>query len=383
MNPRRKRILFVIGSIALSLAGLELTARIYLGWIASPSSFQRYASLSQIAGRMEVLDQWVSRPHHYLGYVPSANYAKGSNRHNSLGFRGAEIELKKPKGEFRIACLGGSTTYTSVVEDHRRSFPHLLEQQLQSAGHRRVRVINAGVNAYTSWESLLNYQLRVQPLEPDLLIVYHGINDLRARCVWPSSAYRRDNSGYRSPRLSFDKGSAWPESAALRILLVRTGLRRPAVGVDNFFFGPTDTVPMYRRPFLTTKQDLDDMFGDMQKALASNRPIYFRRNIENVVALAAARGTRVLLPSFKLSDHPMDPRLGPLEEEVKRAIAEQNEALADIAANSSALYYDFAGEFPADTQYFADFVHVNEEGAALKAERFASFLIANRLVPEP
>ena len=56
-------------------------------------------------------------------------------------------------------------------------------------------MINAGLAGWSSWESMINFQLRLLDLEPDLIIVYHAVNVLHARLVWPPEAYQPDNSG--------------------------------------------------------------------------------------------------------------------------------------------------------------------------------------------
>jgi lysophospholipase L1-like esterase len=59
-----------------------------------------------------------------------------------------------------------------------------------------VQVINAGVGGYNCWEVLINLELRVLDLDPDLIIIYEGRNDVRAGLVEPAS-YRGDDSGRR------------------------------------------------------------------------------------------------------------------------------------------------------------------------------------------
>lgn len=384
MSPKKKRFLSVVASIVLTLVGLEFSARVYLGTFASDVAFQRYATKAQLARRLNALESQLYRPHHYLGYVPGSGYAHGSNRHNSLGFRGAEFSREKPEGEFRIVCLGGSTTYTVNVIDHRQSFPDRLEAELRKRGFTQARVINAGVPGYTTWETLLNYQLRVQPLDPDLVVVYHGINDLKARQVWPPEAYQADNSGLRAARLSFDESRWFPESTLIRWLSVKLGLREPATDLPGFFFQHPSSHPRERLRRYRHKGKVEAWIAETKRALAENQPVFFRSNIENLVALCAAREVRILVASFKLSEG-LDSRayarsLRPANE---AALAEQHEQLRQIARRSDAIYYDFAAEFPADARYFVDEFHVNEAGAALKAEHFARFMVANDLIPKP
>ena len=44
-----------------------------------------------------------------------------------------------------------------------------------------VEVVNAGVPSYTTAESLANLAYRIVDLEPDMIVVYHAVNDYRTR----------------------------------------------------------------------------------------------------------------------------------------------------------------------------------------------------------
>jgi hypothetical protein len=102
---------------ALTLAALEVGARIWLHVFADDAAFERYASWDDLVAR---LPQRLT-PHRYLGYVTTPGYERGANRHDALGYRGADVPVPKPEGELRIVCLGGSTTYTPKAEDWRLS----------------------------------------------------------------------------------------------------------------------------------------------------------------------------------------------------------------------------------------------------------------------
>ena len=98
---------------------------------------------------------------------------------------------------YRIAVLGGSSAYTLNVENNEKTFTALLEKSLvDKFGYEHVAVINAAVSGYNSWESLINLEFRVLDIDPDMIIVYQGQDDVHARLVSPVS-YRGDNSGRR------------------------------------------------------------------------------------------------------------------------------------------------------------------------------------------
>ena len=95
---------------------------------------------------------------------------------NSLGLRSPEPKDKQPD-EFRILSLGESTTFGALVEND-QTYSALLEVALnQNNTARTFRVINAGVSGYTSFQSLKYLELRGLELKPDLVLLYHEVND--------------------------------------------------------------------------------------------------------------------------------------------------------------------------------------------------------------
>jgi hypothetical protein len=88
---------------------------------------------------------------------------------NALGFRDRERSARKPKGVFRIVCLGGSNTYGALVQND-ETWPRRLEARLNAAGRRRYEVWNAGVSAYTLSQNVAAARAIVERYEPDLLI---------------------------------------------------------------------------------------------------------------------------------------------------------------------------------------------------------------------
>ncbi len=107
---------------------------------------------------------------------------------NSLGLRYPEIPAKEP-GEYRILSLGESTTFGAYISNH-ETYSARLEQALDKADQsRRIRVINAGVSAWSSFQSLMYLKLRGLDLQPDMVLFYHEFND-----YLPSSLRSSDNT---------------------------------------------------------------------------------------------------------------------------------------------------------------------------------------------
>ncbi len=109
-------------------------------------------------------------------------------RTNRLGLRGPEVRRRRDR-EFRILSLGESTAFGTGVGDA-ETYAALLEAHLnRAAGQDRFTVINAGVPAYTSFQSLVYLKERGLALEPQMLLFYHEANDR-----FPSYLRASDNS---------------------------------------------------------------------------------------------------------------------------------------------------------------------------------------------
>lgn len=158
----KNKILIVIISFLVPILILELGS--LLLFKPAPKNF--FTGLSP--GEMEDNQLlWCNRP----GY-PSEN---NNGPINSHGFRGEEFDLKKNPGTYRILSLGESTTYGDGI-DWKQTYSYLLENILRTDGFE-VQVVNAGVRAWTTYQSTQFLSLKIDLLKPDMVIFYHEIND--------------------------------------------------------------------------------------------------------------------------------------------------------------------------------------------------------------
>jgi len=95
---------------------------------------------------------------------------------NSLGFKSPEPIMPKPGGEYRILCIGGSTTEQGLSNE--ATYPALVERYLSESGYRNVRAYNFGLASYSSRDSLLRFR-EYLTYEPDLILVMHGVNEVK------------------------------------------------------------------------------------------------------------------------------------------------------------------------------------------------------------
>ncbi len=111
--------------------------------------------------------------------TPVPGHTTDRLRIDSRGFRNPELDVPKPEGRTRIAFLGASTTFCAEATGDEATWPHLLVEALRAARPALdLDYVNAGVGGYTIESSRKNLALRVAPLEPDLIVVYHAVNDI-------------------------------------------------------------------------------------------------------------------------------------------------------------------------------------------------------------
>mgnify|MGYP002861292164 CR=1 FL=1 len=353
-----------------------------LGALVLMETLPRFADLPRL--NMEALnppyvdsdEDLAFEPHANLVLVPKAGYENVNNRgkrvvHDEDGFRGSGLAQPKPEGVFRIVCLGGSSTYGTGPSSNEATWPAVVERLLgEAVPGKRFEVLNGGVPTWTTTESLISLQTRVLPYEPDLVLVYHGMNDASA-ALWPEP--RSDGSHFRS---------VWP---VLRKSPVEPVLEHSI------------TYLVWRRYFTDYLQRRID--GNY-KAIRDYDPDYvdpygagplpavgfdtFTRNLESMVAVARAHGAEVAFVTQAVwsADPSTDDfwsgrnrlrALGMLEERL-RAVANQLEVpLIDAAPELLEAERASAGAGEA-AGVFADDVHLTDRGAALLAALVAAEL---------
>jgi len=89
-----------------------------------------------------------------------------------------QIPLQKPPAELRVLFLGDSCTFGFGLE-HSEGYVDIAEQLLkQRLGKRPVECINAGVPGYTLFQGWRYWSTDGQHLQPDLVVVCFGGNDM-------------------------------------------------------------------------------------------------------------------------------------------------------------------------------------------------------------
>ena len=163
--PRRRRLWFRLGAVALPVAALvALECLLALAGAPPPASRRASLTLTGPDAPTTVVERRVidGQPHGLL--------VGGDVR------AGAFVAARRP-GTWRVIALGGSSVYGAgyLRED---AFPAVLERRLRALHpEREPEVINAGMGGATS-DLVLRFTADVLEYDPDLLVFYLGNNDL-------------------------------------------------------------------------------------------------------------------------------------------------------------------------------------------------------------
>jgi lysophospholipase L1-like esterase len=319
-------------------------------------------------------DRMAYVPHPFLGYTTrpdhvSAPHLAYSASTNSLGFRGAEIAHEKPPGTYRIACLGGSTTWGTGASSDETTWPAVLEQQLNAAlgpdgPYDHIEVINAGVSGYTLMESFINRKMRILPLDPHLVIIYHGIND--------AQAIRRGDfqTDYSHVRRSWTDGRP---ARGLSSLLAWSHLYGLLIGHDGS--GARDTLSDHVHVEGYNKLE-EHPINELKPGIQN-----FEWTLQEMVAIARLRGVRVVLSTFAWSDEILANHAS--KQDLAQLMARLNRSMREVAKRVKIPLIDLRREGPRQAIDFDDMVHFNDDGNRKAGRLVSRALLDRRLIRPP
>ena len=312
-------------------------------------------------------------PHPYLAYANKANYSKSPDdenprqvSHNSLGFRGRETTWEKPAGRFRVLCLGGSSTYGFGPSSDEATWPARLEQHLQGARpDMDIEVINAGCQGYSTHESLINLALRGVEFHPDVVLVYHGINDVRA-ALYPNA--KADNSHWRR---------VWP--------LERKGALQSALESSYLYlawrFYLTDWWEERNdlMSYVVTDWDVHGR-GDPYLTPSGDRGFAnFQRNLASIVALARRHGAQVAFVTQGIFTEGAGLKDAESRQNQLDGMARARAILEAVGAEDGVPVIDaqkvLEDASAAGEGVFTDEVHLQDRGADLLGQKVAQELL--------
>ncbi len=384
MNSKNIK-LYLIGIVlvvTLLFGTIELTTRL-ISWFSGKGFVISLHEYDPYDSHIKHLYQW----HPFTGLIfRPDNSFRGSHPHQAnhsaiivdhYGFLsdGHPLAAEKHGDEIRIAAIGASTT-ANINLSYSENWPGYLGNLVQKAlPDKKIRVINAGVPGFDTAQSIGNLALRVMPLKPDIVIIYHSYNDLKA--ISKNTAFRPDYSHIHKKPLGAHKHPN----------LVSRGLNHSMIYVR--------TRNKYRQ--LKREKSIIENVKNMQSPqirmdhIPKEAEDTFRQHMRILISIAHSNGAHVILSSFATLHNTNSSATGIIQSKqasklqkselllvgyflagltidaVFKGINQYNEVLRKLALDQHTGWVDNASLIPHEDRYFVDRVHFSREGAALMA----------------
>lgn len=291
--------------------------------------------------------------------VPVANQVTGTIRINSLGFRGPEILQPKPADDIRLAFLGASTNFCSENSSNAATWPDLVWKSFQQSDpDLEWDYINAGVPGYTVEQSLKDFQARVAPLQPDVVIIYHATNDLSL----DTRELARQKSLFSGKAETYGRLAQY--SVLIRLIELNTQVRQrqqmAMSGKARLMYDPVVLSVGFR-------QHLSELVRAAQQVspvvAVATFSIKLRREQSPREQLRNADSSLYYMPYMSIK--------GLLD-----GFDQYNQVIRDVARETGAVLIEGENDIPGDDAHFNDSVHFKDAGSAVMARRIETALKA-------
>ena len=387
MTETKKNILAMIFSIAVGLLLTETALQLFFP-IEDP--YQKHKdgkrlSLRYIESQFLPHQDWTFYCEPQLsGMADSARFTT-----NNLGFRGPELIRPKPADELRIFMVGGSTTECLFLDDT-LAVTHLLQDKLREfyADSLNVKVYNAGKSGDKSYDHIAMLSHRILHLQPDLVIIFAGINDLTA-------------AQYDKDYIHMPVYDVYPDLNIInlaRYFLTEFQLPRRLYYIfQPIFAAPT---PEQIQMAIEFKSNYKGLVALKESYPISDTPPKldlppYRRNLESIVGLCESHSVQLVFMTQAVTwDSRIDPDVTDWqwityknghhykEEDMARAMAEYNLVMKSVAEKYDLPLFDLPEYMPKSLEFFYDDCHFNIAGSKRAAKLLSEFLHDNNLLRE-
>ncbi len=316
----------------------------------------------------------------YLAYSNTPHFTyQGIKQHNANGYRNSYDTFKKKSGdEYRILCVGGSTTYGQGVAAPINAWPEILHNKLnenkpKKLSGKKIVVMNGGLCWGSSAELLTHYLFKHLNYKIDLVIVHTGGNDTGPLSL---NNFSMDYSHWRNIEASgtstlrpFEKGLI-EHSNSLKLFYSiwfnQFGYQSQNLAISTKMWNQSPIKEISRNlrtnPVSAYENNLNNLFTVIKKSKAI--PIFFQFYGPSYDRLKEFNRTAYSKTINLLGDNL--PLIGDALAKGKQRL---RKVAKDICDSNKIEFWEIeSNEIP--ERLFVDQCHLNREGQAFKA-RFA------------
>ena len=320
----------------------------------------------------------IFEPHPYLPYAHKKNfplfyrekkaeyplnkdkkYKFGRLKTNNFGLfngpgGGRDIIIPKPKDMVRINCLGASTTGNYIFHNNKPySYPLELETILNNLlPDVNLEVNNCGIGGYTSAEILIKFLLDIIDSSPDIIVIYHGYNDLQPSLTSDFlSDYSHSRRNLGEVYYLYELASKIPNLP----------LAFWNYAINNFIFYSRDLGFTAIEAITKKKADIKNDFKGLNT---------YKRNIEHIINICMAKKIKVVLSTYC---HYLYPGIeeNQIHLRYREGVKKENQILRELATKFNIALVDNEILIPGEDKYFLDSVHFSHDGMQLLAKNIS------------
>jgi len=174
----KRNIIWISLSFVIAVVLTEIALTLFSP-IADPNVARksRLPEMEYIESQFFPNETYVFYPEKELSQM--GDYARFTT--DNMGFRGRDLVMPKPADEYRVFMVGGSTTECLYLDDEATITADLEKlMNTRRADNLTVRIYNAGKGGDKSYDHIAMISQRIVHLQPDMIILFSGINDLLA-----------------------------------------------------------------------------------------------------------------------------------------------------------------------------------------------------------
>jgi len=267
-----------------------------------------------------------------------------------------DIIVPKPKDQFRVLCLGASTTGNYINENGNvYSYPLELEKYLKRYDPDRDSIVhNCGHGGWMTAEILNNFLLNLYDTQPDAIVIHHAYNDLQASLTLNfQTDYSHCRKGLGETYYLYKLATFVPD---IPLAIYNAALR--------LFF-----------PFMNPRYNALQAISKGQINLKNDfcGISTYRRNIEHMIKICQSSNIRVILSTYPYYLY-KDIKDSEIHLKYYQGVMLENEAMRSMAEDFKLPLVDNFNLIPREDKYFVDSVHYTPEGMRLIAENIGQVL---------
>ncbi len=276
---------------------------------------------------------------------------------NSIGFRGPEIN-KLDTTTYRIFCIGGSTTECGRLQDG-DDWPSLLRREMPTFQNQKVEVQNCGKSGDNLKDHATMLLHRISLLNPDMVILYAGINDLRRSYFENNPLNIETNNIYTIPKYKMFLSEFQLYRRFYNLIKRNNKASTESIFLQSHY-----------------KQEVENA----KKAPASTTPPpidydLFKTYLNSVIGICRTQHIRLIVVTQKTNWETTDSKLNNWiymhqigDSAYSRTLLQHhmnklNQLQKEVCAEQNIEVFDASTQLPGTAQYFYDDCHFNPEGS--------------------